>query len=166
MFRSRRVRIASVACAVGLAAVYAESSRTSDALRLTDGSGVLCASVDDAGLATIGHEHLTNVSDGPVDVLRVDLELPGVDLLEWSVLPVEWPGGAVWGDQLAPTEIHHRVGPDQEALLVLVLRTDAANQPPPVAPVLTYEDADGRPGTAELTWQLTMAPPGEACALD
>ena len=166
MFRNRRVRIASVACAVGLAAVYAEGSRTSDALRLSDGSGVLCASVDDAGLATIGHEHLTNVSDGPVDVFRVDLELPGVDLLEWSVVPEEWPVGAVRGDQLAASEVHHQIGPHQEALLGLVLRKDAAPQPPPATLVLIYEDADGRPGRAELTWQLTAAPPGVPCALD
>lgn len=165
MFRSRRSRVLCGALCVGLAAAYsAVLPRTSNALApVQGGNGVVCAAPDAAGVATIGHDHVSNVSDEAVVVRSLDLALPGVEVLEWSILPVDWPGGVLSGDRLEAADGSRRIEAGAESLVVMVVRTSAATEPRAVRPILAYEDEDGTPGTVELGWGVTMAPRGAGC---
>ena len=167
MFGSRRTRLLTGALCVALAGAYSAAlPRTSDALAPARGTGEVCAVADADGLATIGYDHVFNVSDEDVVARGLDLAVPGLEVLEWSFLPVEWTGGVLRGDQLGPGEGSRRIEAGAERLVVMVVRMDAAAQPPGAAPVLTFEEEeDGTPGTLVLSWRVTMAPHGAVCDL-
>ncbi|WP_413451665.1 hypothetical protein AA0Y32_14960 [Georgenia phoenicis] len=138
-----------------------------DALAVTDsGSGELCAVTDTEGLATIGWEELTNTSGDPVDVQDVDIPTPEIEVVEWAIFPLDWSGGVLSGDQLPEGEGSRQIEPGVTDQLVMVLRTDAATQSPVTAPTLTYRDGNGHQGSVDLTWSITLMPPGEECGDD
>jgi len=123
----------------------------------------VCAIADAEGLATIGWEELSNVSDTPVEVQDVVLATPGIDVVEWAVFPREWPGGVLGGDQMPAEEGSRQIDPGATDLLVMVLRLDAATQTPSVAPRVAYRDGEGRDGFIDLTWSITLLPHGREC---
>lgn len=143
------------------------TSATTDALAVTDGgSGELCAVTDTEGLATIGWEQLTNTSDDPVAVQDVDIPTPEIEVVEWAIFPLDWPGGVLSGDQLPEGEGSRQIEPGVTDQLVMVLRTDAETQSPVTAPTLTYRDGNGHQGSVDLTWSISLMPPGQECGDD
>jgi len=49
-------------------------------------------------------------------------------------------------------------------LLVMVVRLDSTEPSPVSAPNVTYLDEGGREGSVDLTWSITLMPPGQECA--
>jgi len=133
---------------------------------VSDGTGEVCAVTDSEGLATIGWEQLTNVSDAAVDVQDVDFATPDIEVVEWEIFPLEWPGGVLRGDRLPTGEGSRRIEPGETDLLVMVLRTAATTQSAVVAPTVAYRDGKGHRGSVGSTWSITLMPYGEECGLD
>lgn len=129
-----------------------------------DGSGELCAVTDADGLATVAWEEVSNATADSLTVQSITVAGPGIELVEWSTLPRDWAKGGVHkGDLLSAGEGTRQVDGGDTALLVMVLRNAGQTQPPSVTPTVVYEDVEGARGTLELTWSVTLAPPGEVC---
>ncbi|MBD8062033.1 hypothetical protein [Oceanitalea stevensii] len=123
----------------------------------------MCAVTDTEGLATIGWEQLSNVSDAPVEVQRIDFGTPSVEVVEWAMFPLEWEGGVLRGDQMPVDEGSRTIESGATDLLVMVLRLDSTKPSPVSAPNVTYLDEGGREGSVDLTWSITLMPPGHEC---
>lgn len=140
------------------------SPATSHAIATTKaGTGEICATTDEEGLATIGWEQVDNESSAPVTIDNIELEAAGVEVVEWAIFPLEWTGGVLTGDQLPEEQGSRTIAAGEEGLVTMLLRIDADAPSPAVAPTLTYTDGNGRHGSAVLTWRVTLLPPGEVC---
>jgi hypothetical protein len=129
-----------------------------------DGTGEICLPVDEDGVATVAHEIVTNVSDWPLTVRDIVANQPEIEVLEWTTVPPETPlPGAERGDVLVAGEGSRQVEAGAEVVLVMVLQLTSDTQPDAVPPTVTYEDGKGRSGSLDLTWRVTMMPPGQVC---
>lgn len=124
----------------------------------------LCVPVDAGGLATIGHEQITNASSEPVTITSVELPESDIDVVEWTAVASDWPdGGALSGDHFPDSAGSAILDSGEEALVVLLVRTDASDSPTAVAPSIQYTDGEGLTGSLPLTWKIRVTPHDQMC---
>lgn len=159
----RVVAFGALLLTAGCASPFSAGGSSSALAAHPNGSGEVCATTDRTGTASITWEHVTNVSGAPVTLKDIVLSQPEIEVVEWSTFPPEWPGGVLRGDQVPVEEGSRQVTPGDEVVLAMVVQLAGESPSASAAPVVRYQDGEGVLGSLDLTWRLTLVPPGEIC---